>query len=65
MTGKDDKPKCIGGATYAKELPNVLAFGPLFPEDENREHKPDEYVEIDWLMKNAVIIAEAMYELAR
>lgn len=63
-TGREDKPKCIGGATYAKALPNVLAFGPLFPEDENREHKPDEYVEIDWLMKNAVIIAEAMYALA-
>jgi len=63
-TGRDDAPKCIGGATYAKALPNVLAFGPLFPDDENREHKPDEYVEIDWLMKNAVIIAEAMYALA-
>jgi len=62
-TGRDDKPKCIGGATYAKALPNVLAFGPLFPGDENREHKPDEYVEIDWLIKNAVIIAEAMYAL--
>lgn len=64
-TGRDDKPKCIGGATYAKALPNVLAFGPLFPGDENREHRPDEYVEIDWLMKNAVIIAEAMYALAK
>jgi len=62
-TGRDDAPKCIGGATYAKALPNVLAFGPLFPGDENREHKPDEYVEIEWLMKNAVIIAEAMYAL--
>jgi succinyl-diaminopimelate desuccinylase len=63
-TGREDDPKCIGGATYAKALPNVLAFGPLFPDDENREHKPDEYVEIDWLMRNAVIIAEAMYALA-
>lgn len=33
-TGREDKPKCIGGATYAKALPNVLAFGPIFPEDE-------------------------------
>ena len=63
-TGRDDEPKCIGGATYAKALPNVLAFGPLFVDDENREHKPDEYVEIDWLMKNAKIIAEAMYALS-
>lgn len=63
-TGRDDEPKCIGGATYAKALPNVLAFGPLFADDENREHKPDEYVEIDWLIKNTEIIAEAMYALA-
>lgn len=62
-TGREDKPKCIGGATYAKALPNVLAFGPLFSDDENREHKPDEYVEIDWLMKNTLIMAEAMYAL--
>ncbi len=58
------KPKCIGGATYAKALPNVLAFGPIFPGDEVREHKPDEYVEIGWLMRNAQMIAEAMYALA-
>lgn len=63
-TGRDDEPKCIGGATYAKALPNVLAFGPIFPGDEIREHKPDEYVEIDWLMENAVMIAEAMYSLS-
>lgn len=63
-TGRDDVPKCIGGATYAKALPNVLAFGPIFPGGENREHKPDEYVEIGWLIENAIIIAEAMYELA-
>ena len=62
-TGRNDEPKCIGGATYAKALPNVLAFGPLFPDDENREHRPDEYVEIEWLKRNAVIIAEAMYAL--
>lgn len=62
-TGRDDEPKCIGGATYAKALPNVLAFGPLFVNDENREHKPDEYVEIDWLIKNAEMIANAMYAL--
>lgn len=64
-TGRADEPKCIGGATYAKALPNVLAFGPIFPEDEIREHKPDEYVEINWLMRNTVMIAKAMYELAK
>ena len=64
-TGIDGKPKCIGGGTYAKSLPNILAFGPIFPGDEVREHKPDEFIEIPKLMKNTQIIASAMYEMAK
>jgi len=64
-TGIDGKPVCIGGGTYAKCLPNILAFGPIFPGDEVREHKPDEFMEIPKLMKNAQIIASAMYEMAK
>ena len=64
-TGIDGKPICIGGGTYAKCLPNILAFGPIFPGDEAREHKPDEFMEIPKLMKNAQIIAGAMYEMAK
>ncbi len=64
-TGLTGRPKSIGGGTYAKALPNTVAFGPIFPGDEVREHEPDEYIEIDKLMKNAQIIAAAMYELAK
>ena len=65
QTGLTGTAKCIGGGTYAKMLPNTLAFGPIFPGDEIREHKPDEYIGIDNLMKNAQIIAAAMYEMAK
>ena len=65
QTGLEGKAKCIGGGTYAKAISNILAFGPLFPGDEVREHKPDEYITIDNLVKNAQIIAAAMYELAK
>ena len=64
-TGIEGTPVCIGGGTYAKSLPNILAFGPIFPGDEVREHKPDEFIEIPKLMKNAQIIAAAMYEMAK
>lgn len=64
-TGMDGKPVCIGGGTYAKSLPNTVAFGPIFPGDEIREHKPDEFMEIPKLMKNAQIMAAAMYEMAK
>ncbi|MBQ7801579.1 MAG: dipeptidase PepV [Oscillospiraceae bacterium] len=65
QTSLEGEPKCIGGGTYAKSIPNLLAFGPIFPGDEVREHKPDEYISIDNLVKNAQIIAAAMYELAK
>lgn len=64
-TGLSAAPKSIGGGTYAKAIPNVVAFGPIFPGDEVREHKPDEFIEVDKLMKNAQILAEAMYQLAK
>ena len=65
QTGLEGNAKCIGGGTYAKMLPNTVAFGPIFPGDEVREHKPDEYIEINNLVKNAQIIAAAMYEMAK
>ena len=64
-TGLEGYPICIGGGTYAKAIPNILACGPIFPGDEIREHKADEYISIDSLVKNAQIIAAAMYELAK
>lgn len=65
QTGLPAAAKSIGGGTYAKAIPNVVAFGPIFPEDEVREHKPDEFIEVDKLMKNAHILAEALYQLAK
>ena len=63
-TGDMSPPKAIGGGTYAKMVPNVLAFGPIFPGDEVREHKPDEFMELSRLLDNAEILAKAMYAMA-
>ena len=57
-------PKCIGGGTYAKVLPNTVAFGPLFEGDPVTEHQPDEFIDLDRLVQNAQIIAQAMVKLA-
>ncbi|MDO5544675.1 MAG: dipeptidase PepV [Eubacteriales bacterium] len=65
QTGLEGTPKSIGGGTYAKSLPNIVAFGPIFPGDEIREHKPDEFLELSRLMENTQIIAAAMYEMAK
>jgi acetylornithine deacetylase/succinyl-diaminopimelate desuccinylase-like protein len=52
-------------AQPAQALPNIVAFGPIFPGEEVREHKPDEYISVDSLMRNAQIIAAATYEMAK
>lgn len=54
----------IGGGTYAKAMENIVAFGPIFKGQPMVEHKPDEYIEIDSLMKNIQVMAEAIKELA-
>ncbi len=64
-TGKDEKPIAIGGGTYAKEMPNIVAYGPLFPGDEDVVHQADEYIEIEKLILVSKMYASAMYELAK
>lgn len=54
----------IGGGTYAKTMDNIVAFGPVFKGDPMVEHKPDEFIRIDSLIKNVQIMAAAIYELA-
>ena len=63
-TGDNAPPKCIGGGTYAKMLPNVVAFGPLFAGDPVTEHQPDECIDLERLVQNAQIIANAIVKLA-
>lgn len=65
QTGRNDEPMAIGGGTYAKAFPNMVAFGPVFPGDPEVIHQPDECVEIDRLMQAIQIETAAMYELAQ
>lgn len=53
-----------GGGTYARCMDNIIAFGMLFPEEEEVFHQPDEYVNLDNMFRAAEIYAAAMIELA-
>lgn len=64
QTGDKATLMSIGGGTYAKSLPNIVAFGPIFPGDPVVEHQPDEFILIDRLVRNAQIIADAVSEMA-
>ncbi|WML32935.1 dipeptidase PepV [Clostridium sp. OS1-26] len=65
QTGEEGKAYGIGGGTYAKELPNVVGFGPIFPGKPDLDHQANEYIEIGDLMMNAKIYAHTVYELAK
>lgn len=65
QTGQKADLLAIGGGTYAKSIPNVVAFGPLFPGKPDVIHMPNEYIEVEDLILNAKIYAHAIYELAK
>ncbi|AST57199.1 diguanylate cyclase [Thermoanaerobacterium thermosaccharolyticum] len=65
VTGRKDEPLSIGGGTYAKEMKNMVAFGPIFPGKPDLDHQANEYIKIDDLILNAKIYARAIYELAK
>lgn len=65
QTGKKAELLAIGGGTYAKGMPNTVAFGPIFPGEPDLIHKPNEYIKIDELVLNSKIYAHAICELAK
>ncbi len=64
-TSQDPTLLAIGGGTYAKAMKNIVAFGPVFPGEEDVIHQPDEHISIENLIKNVQIMAAAIYELAK
>lgn len=61
---KENKPFSIGGGTFARSMPNVVAFGAHFPNTPTYIHQPDEFIDIEELMLTTAIYAEALYRLA-
>lgn len=52
------------GGTYAKAIPDVVSWGPIFPGEEDTCHEENEYIRVDSLVKNAKIFALAMANIA-
>jgi succinyl-diaminopimelate desuccinylase len=64
-TGDNDaQPVVIGGGTYARSTPGVIAFGAHFPGDEDLMHQKDEYISLDRFEQMTKIYAEAIYKLS-
>jgi len=63
VTGEKAQLHTIGGGTYARAVPNAVAFGPLFPGREETEHQPDERVLVDDLVMMARIYAQLFHRI--
>lgn len=64
-TGLDGRPVTTTGATYARKMPNIVAFGPSFPGQKGIAHKENEYMTEEDLLKNLEIYTLALYNLAK
>lgn len=62
-TGLDGTPVTTTGATYARVMPNILAFGPSFPGQKGIAHNKNEYMDKNDLIKNLEIYTCLLAEL--
>lgn len=60
----ENQPISSGGATFARTMPNCVAFGACFPETEQTEHQENERMPLEDLYKTMDIYTEAVYRLA-
>ena len=63
-TGQPAAPAISGGGTYAKRMPNSIAFGMWFPGKPYPGHDVDEQVPITDLHRGAHVLIEALVDLA-
>jgi len=59
----ESQPMAIGGGTYAKCLEEGVAFGSLFPGEEELAHQAGEYINLNSLLNNLAIFVKAIENL--
>lgn len=64
ITGDPSEPLAIGGGTYARSMPHIVAFGPSFPGDPDSCHQAGESIGVDTLEKASRIYREAFRVLS-
>ena len=64
-TGDTSEPITIGGGTYARSMPNAVAFGPLLKHREETAHQANEHIYIEDLILATKIYADALEALLK
>ena len=57
------EPSIMNGASYARAFKNCMAFGMLFPGEEDTMHQHDEYLTLNSMVQGAKIYADIIAEL--
>ncbi|MFK4952504.1 Sapep family Mn(2+)-dependent dipeptidase [Lactococcus garvieae] len=65
VTGLNGQPVTTTGATYARSMPNIVAFGPSFPGEKGIAHKENEYINIEHLKQMVEIYMESIERLCQ
>ncbi|MCQ2492605.1 MAG: Sapep family Mn(2+)-dependent dipeptidase [Lachnospiraceae bacterium] len=55
-----NKPAVIGGGTYAKSIPGIIAFGPEQPDMDYRIHNSDEFMLISEMLTATEVYVKAI-----
>jgi len=63
-TGEKARPGVAGGATYARRLPNAVAFGMWFPATPYAGHDVDERISIADLTRGTKVLIDAVTDIA-
>ncbi|MDG3062534.1 Sapep family Mn(2+)-dependent dipeptidase [Lacticaseibacillus casei] len=63
ITGQPGQLVTTTGATYARAMPNIVAFGPSFPGQKGIAHNADEWMDEQDLKLNMLIDMTAMMKL--
>ena len=63
--GKKGEPIAIGGGTYAKAMPNIVAFGCEYMDVDCHIHDDNEFVTRDSLLFQSEVYAEALLNLLK
>ena len=64
ITKDKSEPVVSSCISYATEMPNVAAFGMLFPGEREINYQANEYIDIENMVRAAEIYAEAICQLA-
>ena len=63
VTGSNEEPIAIGGATFARAFPNCVSFGANLPGQKDMCHQTDEFITVDNLILACEVYARAIKKL--